>query len=107
MTKEQKKMRLAKAKHTRFGRFLCRLMGDEAGQTLMEYVVLGVLVVSAVVAIVIAFSDGLQNRFTVMLQSIFGHTQEAANTTTTGAGQMNTNISNANDIQDTITGGGE
>lgn len=72
MTKEQKKMRLAKAKHTRFGRFICRLFGDEAGQALMEYVVLGVLVVAAVVALVSLFGENIGYNFRIMMYSLMG-----------------------------------
>lgn len=74
MTKEEKKkISLARAKRTALGRFLCRLFGDNAGQTLMEYVVLGVLVVAAAVAIVVLFGEQIRNAFNAMIEAIKGH----------------------------------
>lgn len=59
-------MKIAKAKKTRFGRFLCRLCGDQRGAVMMEYVVLGVLVVAAAVAIVMVFGNDIREKFNVM-----------------------------------------
>lgn len=61
------KSRIAKAKESALGRFFCRLMGDEGGAVMMEYVVLGVLVVAAAVAIVIAFGDTIVDQFNYMI----------------------------------------
>ena len=73
MTKEEKKkISLARAKRTALGRFLCRLFGDNAGQTLMEYVVLGVMVVAAVVAIVLVFGEQIREAFYSMKRAITG-----------------------------------
>lgn len=63
-------LKIAKAKQTRFGRLLCRLFGDERGAVMMEYVVLGVLLVAGVVAIVITFGDQLQGMFATMIDSM-------------------------------------
>lgn len=60
------------AKRTVFGRFLCRLLGDEAGQAIMEYVVLGVLVVAAAVAAAILFGDTIRDNFLIMVYTIQG-----------------------------------
>lgn len=59
-------LKTAKAKQTRFGRFLCRLFGDQCGAVMMEYVVLGVLVVAAAVAIVMVFGNDIREKFNVM-----------------------------------------
>ena len=88
----RKNNRYVDAKRTRLGRFLCRLMGDEAGQGLMEYVVLGVLVIAAVVGVVVFFGDGLQNRFEVMYHSIFGHTETVKATTDEGEKDKTKNV---------------
>ncbi|MBR6023036.1 MAG: hypothetical protein IK066_11550 [Kiritimatiellae bacterium] len=63
-------LKIAKAKHTRFGRLLCRVFGDERGAVMMEYVVLGVLVVAAVVAIVKLFGGTISNQFKVMIKAL-------------------------------------
>lgn len=63
-------LKIAKAKQTRFGRLLCRLFGDERGAVMMEYVVLGVLLVAGVVAIVITFGDQLQGMFINMMDAM-------------------------------------
>ena len=108
MTKEEKKKcRLARAKSTALGRFICRLFGDEVGQGMMEYVIIGTLVVAAVVAIAIAFSDGLQNRFKVMLEALFGHTNAAATITTTGEASASSSEGTADANHGTVTGGGQ
>lgn len=83
MTKEEKKkIRLARAKRTALGRFLCRLFGDNAGQAMMEYVVIGVLVVAAVVAIVILFGEQIANGFDAMIAAIQGKPRPQTNVDT-------------------------
>lgn len=61
---------IARAKRTAMGRFLCRLAGDNAGAVMMEYVVLGVLVVAAVVGLVVAFGDTIGNGIKTMITTI-------------------------------------
>ena len=71
MKKESKRALLtARAKRTALGRFLCRLAGDNAGAVMMEYVVLGVLVVAAVVGLVVAFGDTIGGGIKTMITSI-------------------------------------
>lgn len=65
-------LKIAKAKQTRFGRMLCRLFGDERGAVMMEYVVLGVLVVAAAVAIVLVFGDQIRDSFHSMILAMQG-----------------------------------
>ncbi len=65
-------LKIAKAKQTRFGRFLCRLFGDQRGAVMMEYVVLGVLVVAAAVAIVLVFGEQIRNSFDKMIKAMQG-----------------------------------
>lgn len=67
---------LRRAKSTLFGRFLCRLLGDQTGAVLMEYVVLGVLVVAAVVGLAIVFGEQLGDSFHEMVLAIQGKTEE-------------------------------
>ena len=66
------------AKRTMLGRFICRLLGDEAGQTIMEYVVIGVMVVAAAVAIVMLFGQQIRASFDKMLKSLRGEPAAAS-----------------------------
>jgi len=53
-------------------RILKRVMGEKAGGVLMEYVVLGLLVVAAVAVAVIGFGDSIRNAFTGMSKVAVG-----------------------------------
>lgn len=65
-------LKIAKAKSTRLGCMLCRLFGDECGAVMMEYVVVGVLVVAAAVAIVMVFGKSIRQKFNVMIGTLDG-----------------------------------
>ncbi len=65
-------LKIAKAKSTRFGRMLCRLFGDQCGAVMMEYVVLGVLVVAAAVAMVLVFGKQIRDGFKHMSTAVRG-----------------------------------
>ncbi len=69
-------LKIAKAKHTRFGRLMCRLLGDERGAVLMEYVLLAVLIAAAVVAIIAVFGDTIRGQFSVMIHALTHTNQE-------------------------------
>lgn len=102
---EKKKIRLERAKRTALGRFLCRLFGDNAGQAMMEYVVLGVLVVAAVVGIVVVFGDSILGGFKTMITAITNPKQAPAEATanrSTSQGGMGT----ATTEHSTVTGAG-
>ena len=75
---QRKRVRRVDAKRTAFGRFLCRLLGDEAGQTIMEYVVLGVMVVAAAVAIVMLFGQQIRASWDKMIKSLRGEPDAAS-----------------------------
>ena len=64
------KFKIQRAKESALGRFFCRLFGDEGGAVMMEYVVLGVLVVAAAVAIVMVFGDTIVDQFMYMIDSL-------------------------------------
>lgn len=77
--KKEKKMQRRRfdAKKTAVGRFVCRLIGDTAGQALMEYVVICVLIVSAIVATLLIFSKTLRYEVQIMYYSATGQVQKA------------------------------
>lgn len=64
--KSTDKTRTLRAKRTGLGRFLCRSFGDRTGGILMEYVLLGLLVVAAVAAAVIMFGKSIKSGLTTM-----------------------------------------
>lgn len=68
--KSKQALLIARAKRTALGCFLCRLAGDNAGAVMMEYVVLGVLVVAAVVGLVVAFGDTIGGGIKTMIDAI-------------------------------------
>lgn len=69
---------IARAKRSALGRFLCRIAGDNAGAVMMEYVVLGVMVVAAVVAIVLLFGAQMRVGFAKMTNALKGEPESAA-----------------------------
>ena len=58
-----------KFRKTRLVRTLCRLFGEEKGQAMMEYVVLGVLIVAAAVFAVVKFGDEIVRLFGIMTKA--------------------------------------
>lgn len=85
--KSKQALLIARAKRTALGRLLCRLAGDNAGAVMMEYVVLGVMVVAAVVAIVMLFGQQIRVSWDKMIKSLRGEPGAAAevqNVTTEG-----------------------
>ena len=73
-------LKLRRAKRTRLGRCLCRLLGDERGAVAMEYVVIALLVAAAVVGIVIVFGS--------RIASMFGGATKALSATETGQAEV-------------------
>lgn len=95
---KMKAIKIAKAKSTRFGRMLCRLFGDECGAVMMEYVVVGVLVVAAAVAIVMVFGRSIRQKFHVMVGTLDGDPKAVAEQV---AQDRQTNTDDADDALDT------
>ncbi|MBP5637970.1 MAG: hypothetical protein J6X55_00700 [Victivallales bacterium] len=73
-------LKLRRAKRTKVGRFLCRLLGDERGAVAMEYVVIALLVAAAVVGIVIVFGS--------RIASMFGGATKALSSSETGQAEV-------------------
>jgi len=72
------KSKLQRAKHTRLGRFLCALMGDQCGAVAMEYVVIALLVAAAVVGVVMVFGSRIANMFTQSTKALASTESEMA-----------------------------
>ncbi len=58
-----KKTRLERLRNSRLGRLLCRLLGEEKGAVMMEYVILAVLIAAAAVVAVAMFGKTLVGMF--------------------------------------------
>lgn len=92
-------MNIKSLKATRLGRAMARILGDENGAVMMEYVVLAVLLVAAVVGAVIAFSGRIQNQFKAAGEAAGGQTTTAEGT----VGKANTTFKEK--IGDAVTSG--
>lgn len=84
--KKPSKFALRRAKSTLFGRLICRLVGEERGAVMMEYVVIGVLVVAAAVAMVQLFGGGIRTQFNAMIEALFGRKEKVSDVIETGYG---------------------
>ena len=69
-----------KAKKSVLGRVLRRLLGEEKGAVMMEYVVIGLLIAAAAVVIVGAFGGAMNNVFAALTDSILGRPDAAKET---------------------------
>ncbi len=58
-----KKTRLERMRNSRLGRMLCRLLGEEKGAVMMEYVILAVLIAAAAVVAVAMFGKTIVGMF--------------------------------------------
>ena len=76
---------------TRLGRMMQRLMGDRAGGVLMEYVVLGLLVVAAVAVAVIGFGDTIKQAFYAMSRTTTGDPAAARTEVNTARSELTQN----------------
>ncbi len=64
-------------KNTKIGRIVCRLLGEETGATMMEYVILAVMIAAAVTAAAIYFGNAAKNQMNVAGDAMVGKTQSA------------------------------
>lgn len=95
---------LKRAKSTLFGRILCRLVGEQTGAVMMEYVVIGVLVVAAAVAMVQLFGGGIRKQFDAMIQALFGRPDKAAEVVNEGRTKIADTTPEAEDRGKDISG---
>ena len=61
-----------KARKSFLGRVLCRLVGEEKGVTMMEYILLGLLIASAAVIAVSAFGQTITQMFASLGAAVTG-----------------------------------
>ena len=67
-----------RAKNTTVGKVLCRLVGEEAGQTMMEYVIIAVLIAAACTAAIAYFGRGVATESGVAQMAMAGNANGAA-----------------------------
>ena len=90
---------------TLLGRTLRRLVGEEKGAVMMEYVVLAVLLVAACVAAVIFFGDRIAKQFKGAGEAAGGQVQTAGTTVTGANSAFQQNMQDAVKDQQVIQGG--
>lgn len=66
--------------NTKFGRVLKRLVGEETGAVLMEYVILAVMIAAACVVAVIYFGKTANKQVIAGTNAMGGQTEKAAST---------------------------
>lgn len=67
-----KRKKLTWVKNSRMGRFLCKVLGDNAGAVAMEYVVIALLVAAAVVGLVMVFGGTIADMFATTTKTLVG-----------------------------------
>lgn len=95
---------IKRAKRTLFGRVLCRLVGEQTGAVMMEYVVIGVLVVAAAVAMVQLFGGGIRTQFNAMIEALFGRKDKVESTISTGYSNTAGEAGKAENYGKTVSG---
>ena len=68
-----------KAKNSFLGRVLRRLLGEENGAVMMEYIVVGLLIAAACVVAVAMFGHQITGMFASLAHSVAGNPDQAAN----------------------------
>lgn len=68
---------VTRAKKTLVGRCVCRLMGDETGAVMMEYVIVAVMIAAAVAVGAWFFGKDIMNMFGVAGQAATGRDDKA------------------------------
>ena len=66
-----------KIMNSKFGKILRRLVGDEAGAVMMEYVIVAVLVAAAALVAVIYFGQAITNQASSATSAVAGQSADA------------------------------
>ena len=110
MNKEKLKSRMKKSV---LGRVFCRLVGEDRGAVMMEYVIVAVLIAAAVAAAVAYFGQDIAEMFGVAGKAATGDINSSANKRTQVSNNVDTRAENALKTNQTFhdagdgAGGGE
>ena len=92
---------------TKLARVLRRLLGEDLGATMMEYVILAVMIAAAVTAAAIYFGNSAKNQFDVAGQAMTGSSKAAETSSGTArtvqedeAGKAHDSLKQFNDRDD-------
>ena len=75
---------IQRIKKSRLGRLLCRIVGEDTGQVMMEYVLVAMLIAAATVAAVAYFGRDTQGMFGTLGRAIWGDSTGAQQNITLG-----------------------
>ncbi len=84
-----------KMKNSKFGKFLRRIVGEESGQAMMEYVIIAVLVAAACTAAIIYFGRQNANQIAVAIKAVAGDASGALKQQEDGQKDATTNADDA------------
>lgn len=70
-------MNIEKIKTSKFGRLVCRVLGEETGAVMMEYVIIAVLIAAAVAVGAWYFGRSVNNEFRVASDGVTGNDTQA------------------------------
>lgn len=101
----KKRLRVKRAKNSALGRTFCRLLGDQTGAVMMEYIVLAVLLVAATVGIVVVFGRNMRAQWYTAMMAMIGKTDKAQSNATKVQGAAGGEASAANAEGNSIDGG--
>lgn len=68
---------IKRIKSNKFGRILCRVIGEDTGAVMMEYVLVAMLIAAATVAAVSYFGRDTEGMFGVIGRAIWGASDKA------------------------------
>ena len=75
---------IQRIKNSKFGRLLCRIVGEDTGAIMMEYVLVAMLIAAATVAAVAYFGRDTQGMFGTLGRAIWGDSTGAQQNITQG-----------------------
>ena len=101
----KKRLRVKRAKNSALGRMFCRLLGDQTGAVMMEYIVLAVLLVAATVGIVVVFGRNMRAQWYTAMMAMIGKTDKAKTNATDVQGAARAEANAANTEGNSIDGG--
>ena len=82
--------------NNKLARVLRRLLGEETGATMMEYVILAVMIAAAVTAAAIYFGNSAKNQMQVAGDAMVGNTKNAETRSEASRDQQDSGVTKGN-----------